>query len=751
MSIHVRDSAVDQTDRSWMSRRVRWVIAVSWVAILAVALPFAARINNELDASVRLQGSESTRVDETLLRRFESPFTKIALLHMTMAPSPRTAEGRVLLAQVTDALRGTPGVLQVASYLDREDMLFLGLDGSPIIVVGVSSARNAGALLMRNLRAATDTLSARFRKKYPGVSFQWTGESAVSADMRRLSADETRTAELRVLPFTLLLLLVAFRSWIAALLPLLGGVLTIVVSLGALEILNRSWPVSTIVLSIISMVGLGLSIDYALLIVSRYRDVVDAGESRDTAVAIAGGEGGRTVLVSGSAVAIGFAAMLFVPVSEVRSIGIGGLLVTGVAVLVAVTLLPVLLAWVGARIDLGRRRAMPPVSRGRVWRRWADYVTRHPVGVLMCAGIPLLLLAGQATRLHTELPRGRWLPETAESVRVLHEIDAVARGNFGQIMPIILNLPADAPIQSEAGWRAESRLVRFFARDPRIQHVWAVTTLSTVPLTGPEILQRLPESVRHGLVSDDSRATLLQLLPKSGLTATDAVALVREIRAADPQTLTGLAGTRLDVGGVPGFNVDYADAIGRSLPRILLGVIGATVLALSLAFRSILIPFKAVALNLLSVAASFGAVAVVFQSAIGAQLVGLPRPLDGSFPIIPLLVFCIVFGLSMDYEVFILSRIVDGRRAGLSDAQALAEGLVGTGRVIGFAAAIMVSLFAAFVFGEFVLIKILGFALSVAVFLDATVVRLALGPALIHLAGRWNWWPGRRPEKSPLL
>jgi RND superfamily putative drug exporter len=727
-------------------QRFRWLIAVTWLVLAVAALPFAARIGNELDASVRLQGSESARVDDALLHRFESPFTKIVLLRIAMAPSPRTAQGRAFLAEVTEAVRRAPGALQTMSYLDREDMLFLGSDDSPIIVVGVSSARGTGTRVMASLRAATDQLTARFRGQYPGVSFRWTGESAVSADMRRLSADETRTAELRVLPFTLLLLLVAFRSWTAALLPLLSGALTIVVSLGALSILNRSWPVSTIVLSIISMVGLGLSIDYALLIVSRYRDVVDEGGSRDTAVAIAGGEGGRTVLVSGSAVAIGFAAMLFVPVSEVRSIGIAGLLVTGVAVLVAVTLLPVLLAWAGARLDLGRRRAPLPAHRGRGWRRWAYFVSRHPFAVLVCAGIPLVLLAAQATRLDTELPRGRWLPETADSVLVLHEIDAVARGNFGQIIPIILQLPADAPVDSQAGWRAESRLVRFFARDPRIQHVWAATTLSTVPLTGPEILRRFPDSVRRSLVSEDSRATLLQLLPKSGLTATDAAALVRDIRAADPRVLTGLAGTRLDVGGVPGFNVDYADAIGRSLPKILLGVLAATVLVLSLAFRSLLIPLKAVTLNLLSVAASFGAVAVVFQSELGARLVGLPRPLDGSFPIIPLLVFCIVFGLSMDYEVFILSRIVDGRRAGLRDAQALAEGLVGTGRVVGFAAAMMVLIFGGFVFGEFVLIKILGFALSVAVFLDATVVRLAVGPALIQLAGRWNWWPGERGE-----
>jgi RND superfamily putative drug exporter len=310
------------------------------------------------------------------------------------------------------------------------------------------------------------------------------------------------------------------------------------------------------------------------------------------------------------------------------------------------------------------------------------------------------------------------------------------------MIPMILYLPEGTTIEQESGWRAESRLAKHFARDARIQHVWAVTTLSAVPLAGPETLRRIPDAVRHSLVSADGRAVLLQLLPRPELAAADAASLVREIRGADPQTLTGLAGTRLEVGGVPGFNVDYKDAITHSMVTMVSSVIAATLLVLSLAFRSVLIPVKAVALNLLSVGASFGAVAVVFQGHFGSRLVGLPRPLDGGFPIIPILVFCIVFGLSMDYEVFLVSRIAAGRAAGLSDRAALADALAGTGRVITFAAAIMVAIFGGFVFGNFVLIKILGFALGVAVLLDATVVRLALGPALIHLAGRWNWWPG---------
>jgi len=731
------------------SRTSQAVIVAAWVLIALAALPFAARVNAELDPSAHLQGSESSRVEAALQQQFRSPFTKIALLRIAGSPAPRVAEGDALLKQVTAAIERTPGVQGVMSYLDRQDTLFLGEDDSPIIIVGLDASKGAEDALMSNLRRTTEALREQLRGKYPHLAFGWTGEAVVNADMRRVSAAETRTAELRVLPLTLVLLLIAFRTLICAILPVLCGALTIVVSLGMIEVVNRFWPLSIIVISVVSMVGLGLSIDYALLIVSRYRDELDLGLTRTEAVTRAASHGGRTVIISGLAVTIGFSAMLLVPVSEVRSIGIGGLLVTTVAVLAATVLLPIVLIWLGPLIDVGPVRLARTPGSGRNWRRWGSWVSRHPWGVLAVAGIPLLFLAAQAVHLRVDLPRGHWLPDSADSVRVLHEIDSVTRGNFGQIISVILYFPAGTTVQDESGWRAESRLVRYFARDARIQHVWSVTTLSPRPLGGPEILGQVSESVRRSLVSADGSAALIQLLPRQGLAWTDAGHLVRDIRGANVPALTGLGGARVEVGGVPAFNADYEDAIKNTLGSIVIGVICTTLIVLSLAFRSVLIPIKAVALNLLSVAAAFGAVAVVFQQGIGFHLVGLPRPMDGGFPILPVLVFCIVFGLSMDYEVFIVARIADGRRSGLADTEALVEGLAGTGRVITFAASIMVIIFAGFVFGDFVLIKILGFALGVAVFLDATVIRLAVGPALVRLAGRWNWWPGRRSSDTP--
>ena len=447
-------------------------------------------------------------------------------------------------------------------------------------------------------------------------------------------------------------------------------------SLGTVAAVNRVWPASLIVVSIVSMVGLGLSIDYALLIVSRYRDGLEEGLSRQEAVTQAARRGGRTVLVSGSAVAIGFAAMLMVRVSEIRSIGMGGLIVTTVAVLVASTLLPVVLGWIGPWIDAGPLGfARRPATR-RHWRRWAHWVMRHPLAVLAVAGIPLVLLAAQATHLRIDLPRGRWLPDSADSVRVLHEIDGAARGSFGEIFQVILYLPPGTTIEDEAGWRAESRLARYFARNPRIQHVWAVTTLNTVPLGGPEILKRLPDSQRRSLVSADGRAVLLALAPAQGPggarrgTPGAGVPLRRTSRASPAWRAPASRWAAL-----PGFNADYEDAIKSALAPVFVSVICATLLVLSFAFRSVLIPLKAVVLNLLSVAAAYGAVAIVFQHGLGSRLVGLPTPMHGGFPILPIVVFCIVFGLSMDYEVFIVSRIADGRRAGLGDGAALVEGL----------------------------------------------------------------------------
>jgi len=320
-----------------------------------------------------------------------------------------------------------------------------------------------------------------------------------------------------------------------------------------------------------------------------------------------------------------------------------------------------------------------------------------------------------------------------------------------QTVRVILELPDGVTAGSRAGWQATRQLSDALAADARVAGVRSLPVLAGVRWR-PSATAFMRQDVRRTFISDDRRAALLEVLPHENVSASELARLVGELRGRDPAALTGLPGTTLKIGGLPAFNADYEAAVGGRFAGVVALVVAGTLVALFAGFRSVLVAVKAVLLNLLSVAAAFGAVVLVFQDGFGAGLLGLGRPLAGVFPVVPILVFCTVFGLSMDYEVFLVARVAEARRAGRDEAEALAEGLARTGGVITSAAMIMIAVFAAFMLGDFLLIKMLGFALAVAVLLDATVVRLAIGPALLRVAGRWNWWPGNPVrERRPAL
>jgi RND superfamily putative drug exporter len=307
----------------------------------------------------------------------------------------------------------------------------------------------------------------------------------------------------------------------------------------------------------------------------------------------------------------------------------------------------------------------------------------------------------------------------------------------------------------DSGWTATARLARRLVADSAVGRVRSLPGL-LAPLAGtlPRdlLLAELPDAVRRSFVSRDGRLALLEVIPREGTSPAELASLVRRIRAAEPPLVTRTGSARIRVGGLPALNIDYEEAVaGRSRFTQVVGlVVLATFVVLAVGFRSLLVPLKAIVLNLVAVAGAFGAVKLVFQDGYGASLLGLSGPLGGIFPAIPVLVFCVVFGLSMDYEVFLVARVREARLAGRGERGAIADGLAHTGRLITSAAAIMIVVFGAFMAGDFLLMKMLGFALAVSVLLDATVMRLAVSPALLALAGRWNWWPGdRRTVRAP--
>ncbi len=461
-------------------------------------------------------------------------------------------------------------------------------------------------------------------------------------------------------------------------------------------------------------------------------------------------------MISASTVVIGFLALLTVPISEIRSIGIAGCLVAGISVLLTNTLVPALLALLGRRIDIGRLPFTPKLDADRAartgnrWRQWGKVIVAHPWLALFVAGTPLLLLAWQARQLDTSLPRGDWLPQTAESVHALHTLERMDRNGAVESLRLIVELPTDSIAQTDAGWDALDRLTKRLASDPRSERVISIATIAEGNRSS---LRDLSRETRRTFLSSDGRAALLEVLPASSVSLRDQVNWVRELRKAGAPALTGVPGATLLVGGIPALNADYETIIRDRFPSVMALVVGGTLLALLCGFRSIFAALKAIALNLLSVAASFGALVFVFQNGHGSRFLGVPGGTGSVFPLVPIVTFAIVFGLSMDYEVFLVARVLEARRSGLSEMDAIPEGMARTAGLITSAAAIMIVVFAAFTFGDFLVVKMIGFTLVVAVLIDATLVRIVIGPALLRIAGDWNWWPGglATTRKSPVI
>jgi RND superfamily putative drug exporter len=723
-------------------RRRRTIIA-AWLIACVALLPAARKIESVLAVAARVDGSESALVDDVLARRFHSPFAHSVVLVATGTPSPTNEAGESALRSLVDTLRSTPGITGVLSYLDGREPLLVGADSSgTFIVVGLEGSRPDTRLGL--LRETTHRLEARLRREYPRVALRWTGETALNADLRRASAADATGAELRALPVTLLLLLIAFGALAAALLPIAGGLLAIGITLGLASVVARVWPLSILLHNVVTMIGLGLGIDYSLLIVGRFRDELRLGHDGQRAAVEALCHAGPTIVLSGLAVAIGFGALATAPVNELRSVAVGGLLVTGVSVLISTTLLPGLLALLGAGVDAGRVRFLSRVHPR--WDRWANAVTRHPMRVLAVFGLPVCVLAWQARRLNIDLPRGDWLPKEVESAVALRSLDAMGRGAVVNTIRLTLELPTGVSALGDSGWKATTRVARWLVADPAVERVRSlpglVASMGTV-IPRDTLIAMLPPGVLRSFVSEDRRLALLEIVPRESTSPRDLSMLVHRLRAADSVLVSSRGRSKLLVGGLPAFNSDYHRAVAGRFGQVVGLIVAATFIVLAIGFRSAIVPLKAIVLNLLAVSAAFGAVTLVFQDGVGARFLGLSGPLDAIFPAIPVLVFCIVFGLSMDYEVFLVARVREARLAGVGEREAIAHGLSRTGGLITSAAAIMIVVFGAFVLGDFLLIKMLGFALAVAVLLDATVMRLAVSPALLTLAGRWNWWPAR--------
>ncbi len=560
-------------------------------------------------------------------------------------------------------------------------------------------------------QAHTDYDSLRARVQSDVLTVKGTGFVAINEAFNKTLEADLQRAETVTLPVTLLLLVLIFASLVAAGLPLGVGVLTIVAGVAGTFFLSRFTDVSQYALNIVTLIGLGVSIDYSLFVVNRFRDELARGASREDAIATTMATAGRAITFSGITVAVGLSAMLFFQGTFLASMGAAGAIVVAVAVVYGLTFLPALLSILGLRVNRLRiplfRRAS---AGGGFWHGLASWVMRRPLVVLLPVTGFLLLAASPFIQLRLANGDVDMLPTHVEARQGYDQMIANFPGQDQTTFDIVVNYPDGSP-QTATRVGDQSDFESRIARIPGVLHV-------------------TPAGVGKHIV-------LFQATTNSPATSDASRAIVKAIRAD-----AGVGdGGQVLVGGQTAVDLDVIRFIVDRTPVAVGFVVVATFIVLFLLTGSVVLPFKAVLLNFLSIGASFGALVWIFQQGHLSNLLGFtPQSID---PSIPVILFSIVFGLSMDYEVLLVSRIHEEYVRTGDNTQAVASGLEKTARLITGAAAIMVTVFLAFGLAEVVIIKAIGIGLAVAVAIDATLVRALVVPAVMRLLGDWNWWAPR--------
>ncbi len=681
-------------------RRRRLVLALTALFVLAAGAGGAGAFGALEDEGFDDPGSESSRASRFLQEEIGTNDPEMVLLVEAGGADVDDPAVAAAGSELTEALDGEPGVASAISYwsLGGAAELRSTDGGSALLVVDVDGDDDA-----------VGDLADRYAGTRGPITVGVGGEDAIDAAIEEQLGSDLARAESLAIPATLVLLVLVFGGVVAASLPLAMALVSVTGTLLALFAVAQVTDVSIYSINLTTALGLGLAIDYSLFIVSRFREELAAGRSSDDAVVRAVETAGRTVAFSALIVAASLSALLVFPLYFLRSFAYAGTAVVLCAAVGALLTLPALLAVLGPRVNGWpfRRRAAAPAGTGTdrgFWPRLAGAVMRRPVPVAAGVIVLLLVLGSPFLRVNPGLPSYESLPESNEARRVAEVLATDFDGNQSEQFAVVM------PRTHADG--ADAEAVAAFA--DRIRAV---------------------DGVAEVTVGSADAGSWLTVVPSVALVSPAGEDLVDDIRAIDASFPFGVEGDAADL-------VDTKAAIYDRLP-LALAIIGVTTFVLLFAvFGSLLVPLKAIVLNLLSLTATFGALVWIFQE--GHLSGALDFTATGQLDVaMPILMFCIAFGLSMDYEVFLLSRIKEEHDRTGDNTQAVAAGLARTGRLITAAALVLAITFAAFVTSGMSFMKLMGLGLALAIIVDATIVRGLLVPAIMRLAGEANWWaPG---------
>jgi uncharacterized membrane protein YdfJ with MMPL/SSD domain len=695
------------------SSRHPWRTFGAWIAAIVVALVAAiAFLPGNLTTNGHVTGTpESKQAENAFNERFPPDKNGVDELIVVRSAtltvdSPRF---KAFVGRLVAQSKATGVVYRASVYYDTHEPRLVSADRHATLIT-VQRQRDVGRLL-----SVVEQSNGR-----QGFQVAMTGEGTLDHDFNDLSQHDLKSGELQVgLPAALIVLILVFGAVFAGLVPLLMAFVSIVVALGLCALVAEAFTLSVFVVNMLTGMGLALGIDYSLFVVSRYREERGRGRPELDAIAVSGATASRAVLFSGSMFVIALTGMLLVPSNVMKSLAVGAISVGIISVLAALTLLPAFLGKVGDGVNrlrvpwIGRNIGQASAQEGRFWGAIVRAVMRRPVLYLVTFGALLIALAVPTLGLQLGASGVSTLPNRLESKQ---GFEALAR-DFPQASSSPALIAVQGNVRTPPVRAAIGRLREQLARDP----VFGRSDLRIAPDGGLAAIGVEIGGDKTGAPALDAVRHLRSVLIRQAFEGTDA---------------------RVLVGGDTADNVDFIDAMNSWLPIVFAFVLGLSFVLLTMVFRSIVIAATSIALNLLSVGAAYGLVILVFKHGIGAGLLGFEK-VDAIEAWVPLFLFSVLFGLSMDYQVFLLSRIKERYDETGSTTDAVTWGVSSTARLITGAALIIVAVFLGFAMGDLVMFQQMGFGVAVALLIDATIIRSVLLPATMRLLGKWNWYlPG---------
>ena len=733
----------------WLIHHRLLVISI-WVLILGLGAFYSPQVEKVLQGTFRLTGSESETVSQVLQNDFSNRFNnEMVIVFSSKNRLATDYEFQSAVENVQLQLRNLPQINNVTTYYDSSSPDLISKDGHSIIGIAELDVPNSFTAQQATpiiRKAIKDAHSPSWLKVYSA------GEAAVNYDQIDASVRDIVKAESFSFPLIIVTLIFTFGALVAAGIPVILGAFSVIIALGVVFLIGQFTPVFSMAKNVVSMIGLGVGIDYSLIMVSRFREEMQNGLTpKEAAVAIMS-TSGKTILFSGLLVIIGISSIFIIGVPFVNSFAIAIITVVIIAILAALTLLPILFSWLGKTVNWpdSLSKKISNSKRNYLWNRIAHGIMHKPFWFFITTLLLLLGLSFPLFHLKAYTPFITALPKGTESTLAFEKLqqDFVA----GKLAPI--NIIIEAP-PGKSIWSYDSitkiyqfsRLIRNNKQTSSIEGIVDIDPQLTLDdyhnlysggLLGSEnIFSQMVGSYTENTGKGHKTIMRVTSVEEPGSFASRA--LIKEIRTELVPKIFGKAGFQVFVGGGAAREVDMDQIFLGKLPVIIGLICIFTFLVLTVLFRSILIPLKTIFMNLLSVMASFGTLVLIFQDGLFRKIPGFITP-GGLASVILMFLFAVLFGLSMDYEIFLTLRIKEEHDQGNTNEESVARGLERTAGTVTSAALIMVIVFGSFILSSSILTQEVGIGLATAIFLDASIIRIILMPATMRLLGEWNWW-----------